>query len=80
MLLAYASMMKAKTKLCERAKEFAKEEKGAAEFIAVILIIAIIVALVVIFKDNISALFEKIWGQISSDADSAISVSVASTP
>lgn len=59
--------------LKKRAKEFFTEEKGEASFIAVILILAIVIALVVVFRKQIFDMFDKIWKKVSDGADDALS-------
>lgn len=50
-----------------KAESFFKSEKGEANIIAVILVLAIVIALVVIFRENISKMVEKIWTSIGTD-------------
>lgn len=57
--------------LKKRAKEFFTEEKGEASFIAVILILAVVIALVIVFRKEIKELFDTIWGDVESDVTSA---------
>lgn len=50
-----------------KAEGFFKSEKGEANIISVILVLAIVIALVVIFKENISKMVGKIWTNIGND-------------
>lgn len=55
-----------------KAESFLKSEKGEANIIAVILVLAIVIALVVVFRSNIETMVNKIWGAISGNLDSAV--------
>lgn len=50
-----------------------KSEKGETNLVAIILILAVVIALVVIFRGEIEDILDKIWGSIGSDVDSALS-------
>lgn len=54
-----------------KAESFFKSEKGEANIIAVILVLAIVIALVVIFRNNIANMVDKIWTNISSNFGAA---------
>ena len=41
-----------------------KNERGEANIIAIILVLAIVIALAIIFKDSITKLFNRIWGSL----------------
>ena len=45
-----------------------KDETGANEIIAIILILVVVVALAVIFRDNITKLAEDIWANITNQS------------
>ncbi len=49
-----------------------KNEKGETNLVAIILILAIVIALVVIFRGYLSDIFEKIWKSIGGDVDDAL--------
>ena len=49
---------------------FFKDEKGEVNIIAIIVILAIALALAVIFRNQIVKLFDQIWGGIWGDANS----------
>ena len=41
-----------------------KNERGEANIIAIILVLAIVIALAIIFNDRITKLFNRIWGSL----------------
>lgn len=55
-----------------KAEGFLKSEKGEANIIAVILVLAIVIALVVVFRKNIETMVNKIWDSISGNLDNAV--------
>lgn len=55
-----------------KAEGFLKSEKGEANIIAVILVLAIVIALVVVFRENIEKIVNKIWSSISGNLDNAV--------
>ena len=57
-LLAYLKMKQMKM------KDFCKEEKGAADIVAVILIVIIAVAAAWVFREEIIKLIQKLFGDI----------------
>lgn len=56
-----------------KAKAAMKDERGDTNIIAIIIILAIVIALAVIFRNQIMALFNKIWNSLFSNVDNAIS-------
>lgn len=48
---------------------FAKEEHGGGEIIAVVVVIAIVIVLGLLFQQNITDLFNSMWGNVTSNAD-----------
>lgn len=56
----------------EKMSKLWKNESGEANIIAIILVLAIVIALAIIFKSQLSALFNKIWGSLFSDVDNVI--------
>ena len=50
-------------------KDFLKEDEGMG-VVEIVLIIVVLVALVVIFKDQITALVQNVWNSINKDAKS----------
>jgi len=55
-----------------KALNFLKKENGEANLISVILILAVVIALALLFKGKIKELFEKIWGQLDTNVNGAI--------
>lgn len=53
-------------------KSYLKGEKGEANIIAVILVLAIVIALVVIFRKNIETMVNQIWDSISGNLGDAV--------
>ena len=62
----------AKTRIHNFWEDFKTEEKGAAEIVAILLVIAavVVIALAVVFKDKISELLDKVMGQADSFVES----------
>jgi flagellin-like protein len=52
------------------------EEKGGSEIIALIVIIAIVVALAIAFKDRIGELFGKLWSMVGQENPDTNNISV----
>ncbi len=48
----------------EKLVNLMKKENGEANIIAIILVLAIVIALAIIFKNQLSALFNRIWGSL----------------
>lgn len=51
-------------------EDFKTEEKGAAEIVAIILIIVVVIGLAVIFKDKIELLLDNVMGQADNFVES----------
>ncbi len=51
-----------------RIKKFFTEEAGGTEFIAIILILVVVIALGVMFKDNIIQIASNLWAGLSDDS------------
>lgn len=64
----YIKGLQAKDKL----SKFWKNESGETNIIAIILILAIVIALAIVFKNQLTALFNKIWNSLFSDVDNVI--------
>lgn len=56
----------------EKTLKLLKNESGEANIIAIILVLAIVIALAIIFKKQLTALFDKIWNSLFSDVDKAL--------
>ena len=65
---AYVKASWAGNKLKERTQKVIEDDSGM-EIIAVVLIIVIVIALAVLFREKIMAFFESIWAKITGDAD-----------
>ena len=50
-------------------KRFAREEKGGAEIIATIILVAIVVLLALFFREQIGNLVSSIWGGITGQSE-----------
>lgn len=53
-------------------KKFLKNEQGDTNIIAIILILAIVVLLAIVFRRQLTALFNRIWSGINDNIDDAI--------
>ena len=51
-------------------KAFIKNEQGDTNIIAIILILAIVIALAIVFRSQLSALFNRIWSGLFDQVDS----------
>lgn len=56
----------------EKLSKLWKNESGEANIIAIILVLAIVIALAIIFKNQLTALFNKIWNSLFADVDNVI--------
>jgi flagellin-like protein len=54
----------AKSALVQKTKNFIREERGGAEIIAVIILVAIVVLLAVAFRSQLGELVKNIWSAI----------------
>ncbi len=50
-------------------KAFIKNEQGDTNIIAIILILAIVIALAIVFRSQLSALFNRIWSGLFGQVD-----------
>ncbi len=50
-------------------KKFLKNEQGDTNIIAIILILAIVIALAIVFRTQLTALFNNIWSRIFERAE-----------
>lgn len=55
-----------------KAINLVKNEDGETNIIAIILILAIVIALAIIFKSQLSSLFNKIWSSLFDNVDSVL--------
>lgn len=56
----------------EKMSKLLKNESGEANIIAIILILAIVIALAIIFRNQLTALFNKIWSSLFSNVDAVL--------
>ena len=56
----------------EKLSKLWKNESGEANIIAIILVLAIVIALAIIFKNQLTDLFNRIWGSLFSEVDRVI--------
>ena len=49
--------------------ELCKKEDGETNIIAIILILAIVIALAIIFRNSLQSLFQKIWNSVFAKVD-----------
>ncbi len=56
----------------EKLNELLKNEDGEANIIAIILVLAIVIALAIIFRNQLTALFNKIWSSLFQNVDSLL--------
>lgn len=57
----------------EKISELLKNEDGEANIIAIILVLAIVIALAIIFRNQLTALFNKIWSSLFQNVDGVLS-------
>lgn len=56
----------------QKLKKLWNDERGETNIIAIILILAIVIALAIIFRNQLTALFNKIWSSLFSNVDNVI--------
>ena len=64
----YFKGLQAQSKL----KKLWNNESGETNIIAIILILAIVIALAIVFKTQLTSLFNKIWGSLFSNVDQVL--------
>lgn len=62
-------MIKLQTKMRNFAEDFKKEERGASDIVAILLIILVVVAIAFVFKEQLKQLVEKVFGSVSGEVD-----------
>lgn len=60
------------TELQRRFEEFLYDEDGEVNIIAMIVILAIAIALAIVFRSSLKSLFDQIWGNINDDVSGAL--------
>lgn len=56
----------------EKLSKLLKNESGETNIIAIIIILAIVIALAIIFRNQLTALFNKIWNSLFSKVDQVL--------
>ena len=56
----------------DKAKSALTNERGEANIIAIILVLAIVIALAIIFKNQLSGLFNRIWGSLMGNVENVL--------
>lgn len=56
----------------EKARSVLTNERGEANIIAIILILAIVIALAIIFRNQLTGLFNRIWSSLFSNVDNVL--------
>ena len=56
----------------DKAIDLLKEERGETNLVAIILILAVVIALVVIFRKYIANIFDMIWSSIFKDVEDTL--------
>lgn len=56
----------------DRVLKFLKNEQGETNLVAIILILAVVIALVVLFRKKLDGIFDQIWGAIGGDVTDAL--------
>lgn len=63
-----------------RIKEFWKQEKGGSEIVAVIVLIAVVMLLAVLFKEQLANLVTTIWNSINANAGGVVNTPLNGAP
>lgn len=66
-------MIKLQTKMRNFAEDLKKEERGASDIVAILLIILVVVAVAFIFKDQLTNLVENVFKKVNANTDSLTS-------
>lgn len=69
-LFIHSQIMAAKA--MNKIQELWKQEKGGSEIVAVIVLIAVVMLLAVLFKEQLGNLVENIWNSINSNANGVV--------
>lgn len=56
----------------EKINDMFTKENGEANIIAIILVIAIVVALAIIFREQIGNMFERVWSNINGETSDVL--------
>lgn len=66
------ALMIAEFKVKNAIYKLKNEEKGGTEIVAILLIIIVLIAVVAIFRDQLSAFIKEFFGKISNDVDTEL--------
>lgn len=58
--------------LCMKFNEFKREERGAVDIVAIVVMIGIAVILAVLFRNQVTQLLESLFGTITQNAQDAV--------
>lgn len=58
-------LLKAKMKAGQYMSELIHEEKGASDFVAILVIIVILIAVAMVFRDGLEGLISTVFGKVS---------------
>lgn len=62
-------MIKLQTKMRNFAEDFKKEERGASDIVAILLIILVVVAIAFVFKDQLGNLVNNVFDKVNENTD-----------
>lgn len=62
-------MIKLQTKMRNFAEDFKKEERGASDIVAILLIILVVVAIAFVFKDQLGNLVNNVFNKVNENTD-----------
>lgn len=66
------ALLRAKLSVQNRAAEVLTNERGDTNIIAIILILVVVIGLVIIFRDQLTSLVQRIFGSINEDVDGVL--------
>ncbi|MFV0411983.1 MAG: Flp1 family type IVb pilin [Oscillospiraceae bacterium] len=67
-----SALLRAKLSVQNRAAEVLTSERGDTNIIAIILILVVVIGLVIIFRDQLTSLVQRIFGSINEDVDGVL--------
>lgn len=72
MLYVWNLLFMARMALCRRVEAFRREERGAVDIVAIVVMIGIAVLLAVVFRKQIEGLLKSLFGSIEESALEAV--------
>lgn len=66
------SIWKMKERVGSAVRNFFTTEEGDTNFISIIIILVIVIALAALFRENIAGMVSKMWDSIKGDANKAV--------